>query len=223
MSLNIKLLYIFLAAIFFIFLPILFFVLGDFTQRTYLKNIISIITILAFFIVLGQFYLARINEGIKEIFNFAKVIKLHKIIGYTVLPILLIHPFLIVVPRFFEVGPDPFESFIKMISGFDSLGVILGIIGWILMLALGLTSIFREKLNITYKSWKILHGVLSLALIFFASWHAIDMGRHMSLAMISLIIVIASIAFILLLKSYFFDIKKSKKTEKTQKEKEGTQ
>lgn len=219
MSTNIKSLYIFLSCIFFLFLPILFFVLGEGPERTYLKDGISIITILAFFIVLGQFYLSKINEGVKEIFKLSKIIKIHKIIGYTVLPILLIHPFLIVVPRFVEVGPEPFESFIKMISGFDSLGVILGIIGWLLMLVLGLTSMFREKLNMTYESWKILHGILSMAFIVFATWHAIDMGRHMSMPMIVLIIFIASIAIILLFKSYFFDIKKSKKISK---EKEGS-
>ena len=80
MSINIKSLYIFLACIFFLFLPILFFVLGDTPERTNLKDVLSIITILAFFIVLGQFYLARINEGIKEIFKLAKIIKIHKVI-----------------------------------------------------------------------------------------------------------------------------------------------
>ena len=215
MNLSIKSLYIFLATIFFLFLPILFFLLGENPQRTLLKDALSIITILAFFIVLGQFYLTRINEGIKDVFKIVKIIKIHKIIGYTVLPILFIHPFLIVVPRFFEVGANPFESFITMVSGFDTLGLTVGIIAWILMLALGLTSMFKDKLNMTYKSWKIFHGVLSLAFIGFASWHGIDMGRHMSLPMISLIILIALIASILLLKSYFFN-------NKTSKEKEGT-
>ncbi len=214
MNSNNKFLNIFLACVFFVFLPITFFILGETPKRTLLKDVISIITILALFIVFGQFYLARINEGVKEIFKIAKIIKIHKVIGYTVLPILLIHPILIIVPRFFEVGSDPFESFITMISGFDSLGIILGIIGWILMLALGLTSMFREKLNMSYKSWKILHGILSLAFILFASWHAIDMGRHMSLAMTGLIILIASIASALLLKSYFFNNKKISKEKK---------
>ena len=85
------------------------------------------------------------------------------------------------------------------------------------MLVLGLTSIFKDKLNMSYKSWKILHGVLSIAFIIIASWHAIDIGRHMSLSMSLLIIVIVTIASVLLLKSYFIK-KTSTKLNAQQKE-----
>jgi len=210
MNRNTKILYIILSLSVFIILPSIFFNFAQIPKRTILKDTLSIITILAFFIVLGQFYLSRINSSLKDIFKVVKIIKIHKIIGYVVLPILLIHPFLIVVPRFFEVGPDPLDSFIKMITTFDSLAIILGIIGWILMLLLGLTSVFKEKLNMSAKSWKILHGLLSLAFIIFASWHAIDIGRHMNLAMSILLVSIVLISSILLIKSYFFTNKLSK-------------
>lgn len=208
MSTNIKTLYLLLASIFFILLPILFFLLTPLPQRSFLKDTISIFTILAFFILIGQFYLSKINEGIKELFKITKVIKIHKIIGYIFIPILLFHPFLIVIPRFFEVGANPIESFIKMITTFDSLGVILGVISWILILILGFTSMFKNIINITYKSWKILHGILSLAFIIIASWHAIEIGRHMSLAISILIIALIFVGTLLLLKSYFFTNKK---------------
>ena len=94
MSANIKFLYIILSTLVFIVLPLLFFFLGDFPKKTLLKDSISIITILAFFILISQFYLSKINEGIVKIFKTIKVIKIHKIIGYVVLPIFLIHPFL---------------------------------------------------------------------------------------------------------------------------------
>ena len=204
MSKNIKTLYIFLATTILIGLPIIFFILGNLPQRTILKNSISIITIISFFILFGQFFLSKINESIKDIFNYAKVVKVHKRIGYVVLPILIIHPILVVVPRFFEVGASPSESFIKMITTLDSLGVILGIIAWILMLSLGLTSMFRNKLNISYKTWKVFHGVLSLFFIIFASWHAIEIGRHMNLAMSILIILLTLISTILIIKTYLF-------------------
>jgi DMSO/TMAO reductase YedYZ heme-binding membrane subunit len=75
------------------------------------------------------------------------------------------------LPRFFEVGPSPLESFIKMITTFDSLGVILGIVLWILIFVLGATSLFRDKLNMSYKNWKLLHSLLSVAFIILATWH----------------------------------------------------
>lgn len=204
MSKNIKILYIFLSITVFIALPVLFFVLGDTPSRSILKNTLSIITILSFFILFGQFLLSKINTTIKDLFNYAKVVKVHKFIGYIVLPILIIHPALVVLPRFFEVGAAPFESFIKMITTFDSLGVILGLIAWGLMLSLGLTSMFRNKLNISYKVWKVFHGVLSLIFIIIASWHVIEMGRHIDLAMSVLIILLTLISTILIIKTYIF-------------------
>ena len=204
MSKNIKIIYAFLLSSILIALPILFFILGDLPHRTILKNIISIITIISFFILFAQFFLSKINTNISEFSNFAKVVKFHKFIGYIVLPVLMIHPILIVVPRFFEVGVDPFESFIKMITTIDTLGVLLGIIAWILMLSLGITSMFRNKLNISYKSWKNFHGILSLTFIIIASWHAINMGRHMSLPMSILIVLLVLITIISVLKVYLF-------------------
>lgn len=223
MSVNIKSLYILLLLTIFIFLPSIFFVFSEVPKRTILKDIISIVTILAFFIVLGQFYLSGINESLKNIFKEVKVIKIHKLIGYFVLPILLVHPLLIIVPRFFEVGPEPFDSFIKMITTLDSLSIIIGIIAWLLMLLLGFTSVFKYKLNMSYKSWKILHGLLSLAFIILASWHAIETGRHMSLAMSILIVLIVSVSSILLLKSYFFTNKKHTIKLNAQKKEEGNE
>ena len=210
MTVNIKYFYIILFLSIFIVLPITLFISTDIPSRTILKNILSILTILAFFIVLGQFFVSRINQSIKTIFNASKLIKVHKILGYIVLPILLVHPILIVVPRFFEAGPDPFDSFIKMITTFDSLSIVLGLIAWVLMLLLGLTAMFRNKLNIKYKSWKIFHGILSLIFIVFASYHAIETGRHMDLIMSIVVFFLTLFASLLLLKAYLFNKKKNK-------------
>jgi len=206
MSLNIKVLYTLLSLVLFIVLPIIFFSLEP--SRTLLKDTISIFTIISFFVLIAQFFLSKINESIKKVFSFAKVVKWHKVIAYTILPILLFHPFLIVLPRFFEVGVNPFESFIKMITTFDNLGVLLGLLAWVSMLILGLTSMFRDKLNMSYKSWKIFHGILSLFFIVIAAWHTIDIGRHMNILMSALIVILVFVSSALIVKSYLFKTKK---------------
>ena len=42
--------------LFFLALPLLFWALGDVPRRTFLKEIISILTIVAYFLMLGQFF-----------------------------------------------------------------------------------------------------------------------------------------------------------------------
>lgn len=189
----------------FILLPLFFWAVGDFSQRTLLKEIISVTTLLAFFLMLGQFYLAKSNRGMLKDYKMADVLKIHKIIGYIFIGVLIIHPFLIISPRYFEAGIEPMEALITILTTFNSTGIILGMIAWSLILILGISAIFRNKLGMKYKSWRLLHGILSICFIFIASWHAISLGRHINFPMTILIIILAAGGIALLLKTYFIN------------------
>jgi len=52
------------AILIFIGLPVLFWALGDVPKRTTLKETLSLITLIAFSMMLAQFYLARSNRAI---------------------------------------------------------------------------------------------------------------------------------------------------------------
>lgn len=195
--------------LFFLALPLLFWALGDAPRRTLLKDSISILTILAYFLMLGQFFLSRGNKKVLKAHKMGKVVNLHKIIGYIFVSILLVHPFLIVVPRFFEAGIAPGEAFSTIISTWDSQGIILGMIAWGLMLILGLTSVFRKRLGLKYTTWRMFHGLLSIAFISLASWHAMDLGRHTDLPMSVYMGVIATLGVLLLSRTYVFQLSKT--------------
>lgn len=201
----------------FILLPLLFWAVGDFPQRTLLKEIISITTLLAFFLMLGQFYLARSNRSMLKDYKMAGVLKTHKIIGYIFIGFLIIHPFLIIFPRYFEAGIEPMEAFTTLITTFNSTGIILGIIAWSLILILGISAIFRNKLGMKYRSWRLFHGILSICFIIIASWHAINLGRHIDLPMTILIIILAAGGIALLLNNYFINTALNIRTNGQQK------
>lgn len=186
----------------FIGLPIVFWALGDVPRRSYLKEIFSILTLVAFSLLLGQFYLARSNRYILKEHKMSSVVKWHKTLGYILVGVLMLHPFFIVIPRYFESGIDPKDAFITMLTTFDSLGVVLGMITWSLMLIIGLTSMFRNQLPFSYKTWRVVHGILSIVFISVATWHAIDLGRHTNKAMGVFMIVVATGGIFLLLKTY---------------------
>jgi len=95
------------------------------------------------------------------------------------------------------------EALTTLLTTFNSTGVILGIIAWLLILIIGLTSSFRNKLPMKYTSWRLLHGILSIIFIIVASWHAIDLGRHTNVPMSVFIIILSGSGVILLLKTYF--------------------
>ena len=190
-------------------LPLLIWAMGNFPERSLLKESLSVMTILAFCQMIGQFFWARTNRYAVENLKMSKVIKYHKIIGYTCLSVLLFHPVFLVVPKFFESGVAPVDAFITIITTLNQ-GVVLGIIAWCLMLILGITALSRKRLPMKYKTWRVFHGILAMLFISIAAWHVIDLGHHSSLAMSILIIILIAGGVLLLLKTYTF--KKSKKT-----------
>jgi len=113
-------------------------------------------------------------------------------------------PILIVVPRYFEAGITPKDAFIELLSNFGQQGLWLGLTAWILMLIIGLTSLFRNKLPFSYKTWRLIHGYLSIVFILIASFHVVDMGRHINKSMAWLIAILSISGVLMLLKTYIF-------------------
>jgi len=198
------------AALVFIGLPLFFWFQGDFPRRSDLKETFSILSILAFCLMLGQFFLARSNKHVRKSLRMKTALGFHKTIGYIFVLVLLVHPFFIVIPKYFKAGIAPMEAFVTIITTFESMGVILGLSAWLLMLILVITALFRNVLPMTYKTWRIFHGVLAIFFIGLATWHAVDLGRHTDLAMSTYMIILAASGVLLLLKTYFF--KSSEKT-----------
>jgi len=191
-------------------LPLLIiFTMGNFPERYLLKEVLSVITILALYQFIGQFYWARANRSAVRNLTMAKVLNYHKFIGYTFIIVMIFHPLYVLIPRFFEAGVSPVDAFITMVTTLN-LGVILGIIAWCLMLVLGLTSLIRNKLPMKYKSWRVLHGILAILFVSIAVWHAIDLGRHSSLMMSIVLSFLPVGGIVILLKTYI--LKKNIKT-----------
>lgn len=208
MKLTNKKLGLLIALFIFTIVPLILYAFVDLPQRTTLKETLSLIIYLAFMLFLAQFFIARTNALAVKIYKTPVIIKVHKVIGYIVIPIFFVHPFLIVLPKFFEPGLTPMQAFVTIITTFNPWGVLLGVVAWVLMLVLGLTSMFRSKLNMKYQTWRLLHSVLAIAFIAFASWHAINLGRHISPTIAMFIIFLALGGSLLLAKTYFFTTQK---------------
>jgi predicted ferric reductase len=190
------------AIIIFAGLPVLFYATGDFPRRTILKESISVLTILGLCLMAGQFFMTRSNNYLPGSYNLGKVIKIHKIIGYSSVSIFLVHPLLFVFPRYFEAGLVPEDCLVAILSTYSNFGVVSGIVAWVLMFILVTTAFFRKYIPLRYKPWTIVHGWLATAFIIFACWHAIDLGRHTNRLLSIYIVVLALSGTLLLLKDY---------------------
>lgn len=188
----------------FIGVPILIFVLGDFPRRNTLSETISLITILGFSLLISQFFYSRINKRLVKKIRMVHVLRIHKFIGYVFISILLLHPFFIIVPKFFDNAVTPVEAFFKLITTFDSLGIMLGLIAYAVMLILLVTAFFRFKLHVKYKTWRNLHGYLTLLFVITATWHVITLGRHSNMSFSIYYVLTVTSGIFYLLRVYLF-------------------
>lgn len=206
-SRDLKTINILLGIMIFIGLPVLFYAMGDAPRRSLLKEAISIITLLAFSLMLGQFFLARSNEAVINLFDRKHIQNVHKAIAYPALIIFLVHPFLIVFPRYFEAGVDPVDALLTMLTSFDNRGILLGMVAWALLVIIAVTAIFRMRLikryKIKYRDWRKFHGYLTVVFVVLAIWHAIELGRHTDRIMAAFFIALAIAGITLLFRLYF--------------------
>lgn len=201
------------AIVLFVGLPLLLYVLGDFPRKNVLKETLSILTIIAFFAMLAQFYFTRHNKHFNRGREFSMVLKIHRYIGYIFILLLLLHPFFIVLPRFFEAGVSPGDAFLTMITGFGGVGLVFGIVAYAIMLVILLTTLFRNKFNLRYRLGRMLHGYVSVLFLIAASWHVIDIGWHSNLPFSVYIILLAMGGIYHLFQTYFLETHNTKANE----------
>lgn len=140
---------------------------------------LSALTVLGFSLLVAQFYLSRGNRGLVREAKMKRVLPLHKLVGYSFALVLLLHPLFVLVPRALGGGADFEGSFVRLLTTV-SLGSLSGELAWLCLLALLLTSYFRDKLPMKYRSWRLLHGILSVVFLLSALLHAVKFGRHFS-------------------------------------------
>lgn len=192
----------------FIAVPLYLYFSGNFPKRTTLMETISIVTILGFSLLLSQFFTSRINKKLVKKIRMVNVLAIHKFIGYLFISILLLHPFFIVIPKFFDDGVTPIDAFVRLITTFSSTGVILGLIAYASILILMVTAYFRFKLHLKYRTWRSLHGYLTLLFVITATWHVIDMGRHSNMSFTVYYLLAVTLGIFYLSKTYLFKTSK---------------
>jgi predicted ferric reductase len=178
---------------------VLIWSLFSFPERQLFMRAISSMTIFAFFLLAGQFYCSRrLNEDAPAIAMFS-FFKFHNLIGYVCLAVFLLHPFFLVLPKFFDSGIGPAEAFVTMVTTFSSPGIILGITSWILLLIIGLSSYFKSVLPIKYILWRKIHTALASVFIVTAASHVLALSRHanLSVSLFTLALCSCSILFYL--------------------------
>jgi predicted ferric reductase len=93
-----------------------------------------------------------------------------------------------------------------MITDFGNLGIVLGLIAWVVMVVLGVSVFFRKNMiphfKLRYRGWRYFHGGLAVSFTVLALWHSIALGRHTDIAMSVFLVALALLGFAMLAKLY---------------------
>ncbi|MFA7289965.1 MAG: ferric reductase-like transmembrane domain-containing protein [Melioribacteraceae bacterium] len=199
--------------VFLVGVPLFIWATGEVHQKAFYKEAISVVTILAFFFLIGQSYLTRGYRVFIQKLKMSRLLKLHKIFGYVFVSVIVLHPLYIVLPKFFDNGITPYDAFITMLTTFESTGIILGIVSWILLVTLAITSIIRSRLFKNYRTWRVFHAILALFFVTFSTWHVLNLGRHSTTLMAIYMILVSIGGVFIMMKVYYKTLNKVKEEE----------
>ena len=147
----------------------------DMDGKTVYAMILTIINMLAMMAFFIQFPLASRLKQLSLFLNIDWSISRHKKIGKWLGIIFLLHPILIIAPRFLMSTGDGITSLIEIIAAPQML---TGLIAWVLLIVWVLLSIYKEKLPIRYETWRLTHLLGFIAIAIFATLHITTVGSH---------------------------------------------
>ena len=143
--------------------------------RGWYEELVSFLSIIGLSMMLFQFALSARVDSLAGRAGVDNTMRVHTKFGEYLGYLILLHPFLIVLPRFI-VAPsfaldDVWDLFIQPETS-------TGMYAWSLMLVWVLMSVFKEKTGLSYEAWRYAHSAGFIAIIILATHHAVTIGRH---------------------------------------------
>lgn len=139
------------------------------------RTILSAITLIAMMAFFIQFPLAGRLKGIPLFANIDWSIGKHKVLGKYLGIFFFLHPLLILAPKLFVSFDITAESFISMLT---SSNLLTGLIAWSVMGIWVLMAIYKDKLNMRYETWRLLHTSGFVIIATCATLHITTVGSH---------------------------------------------
>jgi len=121
------------------------------------------------FVLSGRFRTVSGRTGIDLTMRF------HQLIARSIVAFILVHPFLYTTPFGRAL---PWDTSGRLTLGLDAATIATGVIGWLLLGALVVMGIARDKLPYRYETWRLLHGLGAAAIAVAGAHHAIAAGRY---------------------------------------------
>lgn len=148
--------------------------LGMLNKNLY-HSLLSSVTLLAMMAFFVQFPLAGRLKRWPLFANIDWAMGTHKKWGQYIGLFFFLHPLLIVAPKLLVSTDDAIHSLIKMLT---EPATLTGVIAWVMMLLWILMSIFKDRLNMRYETWRFVHLLGFVVILTLAVLHITKVGSH---------------------------------------------
>jgi predicted ferric reductase len=139
------------------------------------SSVLGAVNLIAMMIFFMQFPLAGRLKHLPLFANIDWGITKHKQLGKYLGIFLLLHPILILLPKGFISIEDLWLSIVSVVT---SSNLLTGIIAWLTMVVWVLMAIYKDKLNIRYETWRLLHIIGFTVIATLATLHITTIGSH---------------------------------------------
>jgi predicted ferric reductase len=127
--------------------------------------------------------------GVAGAFGLDSLLQFHRQIGIASMAFAVAHPVLLIADRAYTVG-------LLRPSSSAPWPVTAGLVAFVMAaLVVGL-SVYRRQLRLSYGTWHVTHGLLSIALIGFAAAHVLGIGRFAAIPVMRALWIIYLLFFI---------------------------
>ncbi len=110
-------------------------------------------------------------RSIAPVFGADVVLQFHRQAGVVAAAVVLAHPVVLIA-----TDPDYLEFFDPRINVLRALALITVVPALLLLVA---TSLWRQRVGLSYEWWRLSHGTLSLLVVFIGMVHGIQVGEHL--------------------------------------------
>ncbi|CAH0536509.1 ferredoxin reductase family protein [Vibrio marisflavi] len=136
---------------------------------------VTVVNFLAMAAFLVQFPLASRIKNVSLFSNINWSISQHKTAGKWIGVVFLLHPALILAPKFAMSWQQGVQSTIQTLT---SPQMLTGIFAWVLLLAWVLISVYKERLAMRYETWRLTHTVGFVLIAILATLHVTSVGIY---------------------------------------------
>jgi len=158
------------------FAPLVLAWLQDLHARPVQDELATGLGLVAFSILLSEFVLSGRFKVISARMGMDVTMRVHQLAARAALLFVLVHPFLYATPMLNH--PRPWDGSGQLTLGLDVTSGITGIAGWVLVLIVVVTSIWRDQLPFRYETWRLLHGLGAVITAVAVTHHTLAAGRY---------------------------------------------